>query len=222
MLIFKNKEERHRDFRMPPKSPLGVFVFLAFQSDVAIQASCVRLLNTAFPLFNHTVQDQNMGSCLSFDTILPIFCLTVMGNVWKRALCCFEGSPLTDGPVWSSNCCPKLPQMEDAEEKMAAGFEPRALTCAEDNNVFICIFVFTCYHPNMWKRTDGRTVRVTKVVKDHESRSKTTKQTCRHVCRLIRACFSRCAVPHLIGVFISNTSTQLFKWKAHWNLIFSF
>jgi len=121
-------EQRHRYSRMPP-NPLGASMFFGVPEQYSDQASCMTMTPQCRLPYSTTVQDQSLGSSLFFDTIFPIFCLTVMGNIWKQALCIFEGSTLTDGPVSSCNRCPRLPQMEDAEEeKMPAVFEPRALT----------------------------------------------------------------------------------------------
>lgn len=111
----KRGEQKDRDSRMPP-NPLGASMFSGVPERCSAQALCMTMTSQPFLLFSTTVQDQSLGSSLFFDTIFWIFCLTVMGNVWKPALCISEGSSLTDGPVSSGNCCPRLPQMEAAEE----------------------------------------------------------------------------------------------------------
>lgn len=123
--LFSRRRKRTRQ-RLPyaTKPPWGVCVFLEFQSYAAFRPRVWPwLLNAASPN-SATVQDQRLGSPLVFDTIFSIFCLTVMGNVWKHGLCDFERPgacwiSLTDGSVSSNDCCPRLTQMEDAGGKMA-------------------------------------------------------------------------------------------------------
>lgn len=113
----KRGEQKDRDSRMPP-NPLGASMFSGVPERCSAQALCMTMTSQPCLLYSTTVQDQSLGSSLFFDTIFWIFCLTVMGNVWKPALCISEGSSLTDGPVSSGNCCPRLPQMEDAEKNV--------------------------------------------------------------------------------------------------------
>lgn len=135
--LFSRRRKRTRQrLSYATKPPWGVCVFLAFQSYAVIRPRIWPwLLNAASPN-SATVQDQRLGSSLVFDTIFSIFCLTVMGNVWKHGLCDFERPgacwiSLTDGSVSSKDCRPRLTQTEDAEGKMAVVFERRAFTLVQ-------------------------------------------------------------------------------------------
>ena len=121
------------DLHMPP-NPLGALCFSGVPERCRDQAVvCMTMTPQRHLPYSATVQDQRLGSSLIFDMIFPIFCSIMKGKVWKQALCIFEGLvhssvPLTNGPVSSDSCCPRLPQREDAEGKMAAVFEPKAFT----------------------------------------------------------------------------------------------
>lgn len=122
-------EQKDRDLHAT-KPPWGVWVFLAFQCDAMVRPRVWPwLLSAASPT---QTQFKTRGwEAPSSLTIFSIFCLTVMGNVWKHALCDFESLvrgriPLTDGSVSSDDCCPRLLQMEDAGDRIAVAFERRA------------------------------------------------------------------------------------------------
>lgn len=131
--LFSRRRKRTRQrLSYATKPPWGVCVFLAFQSYAVIRPRVWPwLLNAASPN-SATVQDQRLGSSLVFDTIFSIFCLTVMGNVWKHGLCDFERPgacwiSLTDGSVSSKDCRPRLTQTEDAGGENGSGVWAKSL-----------------------------------------------------------------------------------------------
>lgn len=144
-------ENRKTETFVCHQTPLGRLCFFGVPERCSDQAACMTMTPQRCLPYSATVQDQGLRSSLVFDTIFSIFCLTVMGNVWKHALCVFEGLvrgwiPLTDGSVSSDNCCPRLPQMEDAGEKMAAPFERRAFNRSQ----------FLDLNCHMWESREDR------------------------------------------------------------------
>lgn len=72
------------------QTPLGRLGFFGVPERCSDQTACVTMTPQRCRAYSATVQEQRLGCSLVFDMIFSIFYLTVMGNVWKHALCVFK------------------------------------------------------------------------------------------------------------------------------------
>ena len=135
-LIFEKKGEggtERQRLSYATKAPWGVWDFLAFQSDAATRPRVWPWLPNAAAPTRPQFKTRGWDAHSSL-TRFSQFSAWLWWETYESTLCAFSKRlvrgwiPLTDGFVSSEDCCPRLPQMEDAGGKMATVFEQRALT----------------------------------------------------------------------------------------------